>query len=162
MLIVHCSGNYLRNKPLTANQRMQSSRYSHTRKQDVDFQVTITEILIALVLFQVKHLIADFVLQTPYQLANKGRYGHPGGILHSGIQVGGTLAVLLWAGLLWLTIATVLVVEFLIHYHLDWAKEKLGQIFALDTSKAPYWWLFGVDQTLHQLTYVGILWWWFA
>ena len=72
-------------------------------------------ILVSLVLFQLKHLIADFFLQTPFQVSNKGRYGHPGGIVHAGIQVGLTLPIPLWAGLHWPDIASVLTVEFLIH-----------------------------------------------
>lgn len=32
-----------------------------------------------------KHFIVDFPLQAfPYQYQNKGTYGHPGGLLHSG------------------------------------------------------------------------------
>ncbi|HGG64652.1 MAG TPA: DUF3307 domain-containing protein [Rhodobacteraceae bacterium] len=60
-----------------------------------------------------KHLIADFVLQSPFLVTNKGQYGHPGGILHAGIQAGLTLPILAWAGLAWRAIIAVMVVEFL-------------------------------------------------
>ena len=40
---------------------------------------------------QFKHFIFDYVLQTPFQFRNKGTYGHPGGILHSGLQAIGTI-----------------------------------------------------------------------
>jgi hypothetical protein len=33
-----------------------------------------------------KHAVADFYLQTAYQYSNKGKYGHPGGIIHAGIH----------------------------------------------------------------------------
>ncbi len=35
-------------------------------------------ILLTLLAFQVKHLICDFVLQTRYQVDNKGWYGRDG------------------------------------------------------------------------------------
>lgn len=124
--------------------------------------MTVSDILFTLALFQIKHLIADFVLQSPFQVTNKGQYGHPGGILHAGIQVGLTLPILLWVGLGWPAIVSVMVVEFLVHYHLDWSKEFLSRRYALTTSMAAYWWLFGTDQALHQLTYIGIVWWWMA
>ena len=31
----------------------------------------------SLALFQTKHLICDYMLQTPFQYLNKGKYGHP-------------------------------------------------------------------------------------
>ena len=44
-----------------------------------------------LALLLIKHCLCDFVLQTPWQLAQKGTYGAPGGLVHSGIHVAGTL-----------------------------------------------------------------------
>jgi hypothetical protein len=44
-------------------------------------------VLAAVAVLLVKHAVADFYLQTPYQYLNKGIYGHPGGLLHSGIHV---------------------------------------------------------------------------
>ena len=43
--------------------------------------------LAAIAILMVKHTVADFFLQTPYQYCNKGTYGHPGGFLHAGIHV---------------------------------------------------------------------------
>ncbi|MCP4937199.1 MAG: hypothetical protein GY927_24075 [bacterium] len=37
--------------------------------------------------FFAKHFLGDFVLQNSYQLANKFRYGRPGGVLHAAIMV---------------------------------------------------------------------------
>ena len=45
-------------------------------------------------LLLVKHFVCDFVVQTPYQIMNKGRYGHPGGLLHAGIHAAATGLVL--------------------------------------------------------------------
>ena len=116
------------------------------------------EILLALALFQLKHLVGDFFLQTRYQLANKGTYGHPGGILHSGIQSILTQPILFWAGASPLTMAGVFVFEFVVHYHLDWAKEAIGRKLQLSPDKTGFWWALGIDQALHQLSYIAIIW----
>jgi hypothetical protein len=39
--------------------------------------------LAAVAVLMVKHAVADFYLQTPYQFLNKGKYGHPGGFIHA-------------------------------------------------------------------------------
>ena len=48
----------------------------------------IDGMLLGLAYLMAKHALADFFLQTKYQWANKGRYGHPGGLLHAAIHVG--------------------------------------------------------------------------
>src|SRR3970040_1352534 len=42
--------------------------------------------LAAVAVLMFKHAVADFYLQTSYQYLNKGKYGHPGGIIHAGIH----------------------------------------------------------------------------
>ena len=109
------------------------------------------------VLFEAKHFLCDFVLQTAYQYRNKGTYGHPGGFLHAGLHAAGSLpAVLIFAqsgGL----VAAILAAEFAIHYHVDWLKEQVNKRCGLTTSDAPYWMVFGADQLIHQMTYLAIL-----
>jgi hypothetical protein len=56
-------------------------------------------LLLLLFLFQIKHLLADFVLQTSWMVFDKGRYGHPAGIAHAGIHGLLSAPVLLVAGL---------------------------------------------------------------
>jgi hypothetical protein len=46
--------------------------------------VLLTLAAVAVLMF--KHAVADFYLQTAYQYLNKGKYGHPGGFIHAGIQ----------------------------------------------------------------------------
>lgn len=108
-----------------------------------------------LLLLQVKHFLFDFILQGPYQLKNKGTYGHPGGILHSGLHAVGT-------GLILLVLATppgmllaIVVGEFLVHYHIDWCKEQITRRSG-GAQNAFFWRMIGLDQFLHQLTYLAI------
>ena len=51
-------------------------------------------VLWTLLAFQVKHLLCDFVLQTKFQVANKGFYGRIGGLLHAGCHALFTVPVL--------------------------------------------------------------------
>lgn len=113
-------------------------------------------LLTVLIWLEIKHFIADYPLQTLYQLKNKGTYGHPGGILHSGIHVAGTaLAFLLVPPTLALG-AAILVGEFLVHYHVDWAKENIIRRMGYTATDRGFWWAIGVDQLIHHLTYVAI------
>jgi hypothetical protein len=106
-------------------------------------------------LLQVKHVIADFVLQSRYIIDNRRFYGHPGGLLHVAIHAAGSFLALLIAGLPTLAVTMVLLLcEAVVHYHVDWAKDNLVQRFHLTPKDAPFWWATGVDQGLHQLTYL--------
>ena len=111
--------------------------------------------LLFLTLLVVKHFLFDFVFQTPYQLANKGTYGHPGGLLHSGLHVAGTAAALAVVSAPAGLFAVILIGEFVVHYHVDWGKEQIMRRHGT-TGDAFFWRLTGLDQLLHQLTYVAI------
>lgn len=120
----------------------------------------MTEIQMVLALIMAltyKHFVADFLYQPPYQFMNKGTYGHWGGLVHSGQHVLLT-AVILWffpvsASLM----ATILIVEFLVHYHTDWAKMNLNKKMGWGaTTHNEFWILMGADQLIHSLTYVWI------
>ena len=104
-----------------------------------------------------KHFIFDFVLQTPYQYRNKGIYGHPGGILHSGLHAFGSIPALLVVPPSFVIGAAIVVVEFLIHYHVDWTKERIERRLGLTPANARYYFVLGADQLIHQLTYVAII-----
>ncbi len=115
-----------------------------------------------MIAFQLKHLICDFVCQPPFMFMNKGTYGHWGGIAHSLMHVIGTTLIGLVA-CFYLPITTIILllvcgVEFILHYHIDWAKMNLNKHFGWGaTTHSEFWVLLGVDQLLHQLTYIGIV-----
>nr|TFG52325.1 MAG: DUF3307 domain-containing protein [Hyphomicrobiales bacterium] len=114
--------------------------------------------LIALTLFQVKHFVADFVVQTEYQWRNKGTYGHPGGFVHAGIHAAGSLLAVWALGAPLGALILVVIADFTIHYHLDWCKERFNRQFKLSHVDALYWVSFGADQLLHQMTYLAFIW----
>lgn len=119
----------------------------------------VETVLVALVLLQVKHLVADFMLQTPKMIQEKGRYGRPGGLLHAAIHVIGSAAVVIWLAPGAGTIVLVLVAEFLVHYHIDWCKEMVNRQLDMSPTQARFWMAIGADQMLHQFTYIGMLAW---
>lgn len=110
-------------------------------------------------LFLFKHFICDFLLQTRYQWSNKGILFHPGGLLHAGITIAGTaIILLLWGYVDWTLLGILLVMEFAVHYLMDWAKVNINEYYSWGPLTGPYfWWLLGFDQLVHMLTYVVII-----
>lgn len=119
-------------------------------------QSAITGVFALLCLLQVKHFLADFVLQSPYILDNRKHYGHPGGLLHVAIHLAGSFIALLIVGSAASVIATLLVAEGLIHYHMDWAKDNFVASRGLTSKDRVYWYATGFDQGVHHLTYIGM------
>ena len=115
-------------------------------------------IVLLLAVFGCKHFIVDFLLQQKYQYANKGIYGHPGGLLHAGLHSAGTWLCLFWINPFWATIMGLF--DGIVHYHIDWAKTKINARYNwTPTTHDQFWWLLGLDQFLHWLTYVVIIGW---
>lgn len=125
-------------------------------------------ILIGFTYLLVKHFVCDFPvqIQTPWMFTNKGTYGHPGGFVHALIQSFATLPLLLWiassvsyypfpgANRVLLCFAA----ELLIHYHMDWFKMWWCAKKRYKPGSHPEFWLWlGLDQLVHGLTYVWIM-----
>ena len=114
-------------------------------------------VMVLFIGLELKHFIADYLGQTDLMMAGKSDLRHPGGYLHAGAHVLGTLVVMLLVmPPLWL-IAAILAAEFVIHYGLDYAKVSYSQGVSAATSPKKFWGLHGLDQLLHQLTYAAIL-----
>lgn len=118
--------------------------------------MTEIALLFLLAALQVKHFLGDYVLQNKYILAHRRIWGHPGGLLHAGIHVALTLPILAVAGVPAAVIGYIILGEFLFHYHLDWAKDSLNHARGWTPADTPFWWLVGLDQCLHQLSYLVI------
>lgn len=76
---------------------------------------------------------------------------------HAGIHVAASLPVLLFLGAGGPLLAALMLGEFVFHYHVDWAKDRLIRRDALLPAAKRFWNLTGLDQFLHQLTYVAIV-----
>lgn len=114
-------------------------------------------LLAALAYLAVKHWIADFVLQTDKQRREKGIYGAAGGLTHSGTHAALTAPVFAILSVPVAGAAAILLAEFVVHYHIDWAKEQAVHRYRWTTNDAAFWHAFGFDQLLHALTYLAIV-----
>lgn len=104
-----------------------------------------------------KHFVCDFLLQSDYQLEKKGIYGHPGGLTHASIHSLGTLPVFLILNTAPVRAVALVVAEWLIHYHCDWTKEQVLRHYRWTRNDRAYWNVFGLDQMVHYLSYLGIV-----
>lgn len=117
----------------------------------------IQMLLALMVVLMYKHFIADFLYQPPYQWKNKGTYGHWGGIVHSGQHAACTAILLPLFDVELSKIVLIVLVEFLVHYHMDWAKMNINKKYGWGaTTHNEFWILVGVDQLVHALTYIWI------
>jgi len=131
--------------------------------------LTPDQIVWAFAALFLKHFICDFPLQVPYHYRNKGTYGHIGGISHASIHAIGTfIALSAFADHPGgfelhgphIEIVTVAVFDLVVHYHVDYAKVQINRHFHWGpTTHEQFWWLLGLDQFLHAMTYVAMIWW---
>ena len=116
----------------------------------------MNETLILIGLLFTKHFVVDFPLQHRYQYSNKVTYGHPGGILHASLHGLGTMLCFWWYAPLacvWLGF-----IDAIIHYHIDWAKMRVNaRMNWKPITHEQFWWLLGLDQFLHAMTYIGLV-----
>jgi hypothetical protein len=117
------------------------------------------EILILLLLLQIKHCYADFYLQTYMQTVKKGVWMDPIGLSHTVDHIYSSLIVMLGFSLFVsinpISIIFVVAVESIIHYIVDFTKVKYG---CKDNTKPIFWTQFGLDQLVHEMTYLWMVW----
>ncbi|MEX0627208.1 MAG: DUF3307 domain-containing protein [Cucumibacter sp.] len=109
---------------------------------------------VLLVGFQLKHFIADYLLQPRWMVQGKGSFAALGGYAHAAIHAACSAIVLLVVSVPVGLILGLCAAEFVIHYFLDFAKIHYTSGIEERREPARYWGLFGFDQLLHQLTYV--------
>lgn len=109
-----------------------------------------------LVVMQVKHWLVDFVWQTAKQVQGKGIYGNFDGITHS-LEHALATALILSLMLLIIpvpfnvgTVFLMMILDFITHYHIDWAKMNWGN---RDIQNPLFWNHLGLDQMAHHLIY---------
>lgn len=111
-------------------------------------------LLVLLTLLQVKHFLADFVFQTNDHIKFKGVYGHYVGMQHSALHALLTSIVFLLLSFPILVIIVVGIIDFVLHYHVDYVKIKYG---TKNSNSKRFWNEFGLDQLAHQLTYILLI-----
>ncbi len=115
-------------------------------------------IFILVAIYQVKHFLADFLLQHNYML-KKIRPGWNFAFplaLHCAVHGALTLLIALYFNphLWWLAL-----VDFVIHFITDRIRSGphyLGRFN--DIHDSVFWWILGLDQMVHHLTHLLIIW----
>ncbi len=124
---------------------------------EFDEMTAMQAALFVFAILQIKHFVADFVLQTERMVAEKGTYGAKYGILHSLVQSAGTFLAFAWMHPV-LGVITAFV-DFLAHYHIDWLKMNINRWRKLTIQDYEFWVWLGADQLAHQLTYIALVGW---
>ena len=111
-----------------------------------------------LVIYQLKHFIADFPLQREYML-RKGIETWDFLLplsLHCGVHAFGSLMITLWfAPSLWY----LAILDFVVHFFVDRVKASPSYLGRFnDLSQASFWNILGLDQMAHHLTHIYIIW----
>lgn len=115
--------------------------------------ITISMLFLIL---QVKHLIVDWCWQPEYEWKNKGTYGHWGGVRHAGKNAIGTgICLAAFFPVSYALLAAL--ADFILHYHIDWAKMNVNQVKGWTPNDPQFWMLTGLDQFAHQVCYIGIV-----
>ncbi|NOZ32911.1 MAG: DUF3307 domain-containing protein [Alphaproteobacteria bacterium] len=110
-----------------------------------------------LVALQVKHFLADYVLQSGWMIAGKADPGHAGGYVHAAIHAGATALVLFSFGVDWRWVLAIAIAELAIHFTIDLIKARVSGDGLADTGARRFWAMHGADQLAHHLTYALLL-----
>ncbi|WP_223476688.1 DUF3307 domain-containing protein [Oricola indica] len=105
-----------------------------------------------------KHYLADFVMQPQWMLKAKGRLDAPGGYAHAAVHGVGSGIVLLACGVGIGITAIIMAAEFVVHFAIDYGKDRISARADVERNPRRYWQLHGLDQLAHQITYVVIAW----
>lgn len=142
----------------------------------------MTQIFLLLILFQFKHFLADFPLQTEYMLGKfRGTNWALPLMAHAGVHAAITLLICLAFGSPWAPLCSA--IDFIIHGSMDRIKASphmLGRFKPLGSDQFSwyastaklgdanskrailgnklFWWSLGLDQMVHHLTHYFIIW----
>lgn len=114
-------------------------------------------VLLLILLLELKHMFADFYLQTEKMLCGRCEYFHMGRAQHAAVHSVGSIIVLAIIGCpSWILIALA-ILEWVIHFHIDFWKGYHSHCKQLQPNQCQYWRAVGFDQFLHHATYVGMV-----
>jgi len=123
----------------------------------------MTDIQVFLILnlaFALKHLLADYIFQTPYMLPKSKLHDWVLPLaLHSAVHAGFTFMITLISIIaldlpethMWIP-----VFDFVIHFIIDRIKASPNLLNRFTMDNKYFWWSLGVDQTLHHITHIFI------
>jgi hypothetical protein len=115
------------------------------------------DLLFYFTLLLIKHTVVDLALQHYIVGQKKLQWLNPKAHWHYAQHGIGTMLVTFpLTGDLLLS-ALVSLLDYLIHWHVDWAKHHWIHRYGWTSADAGFWWAAAIDQTLHYLTYCAIV-----
>ncbi|WP_183727241.1 MULTISPECIES: DUF3307 domain-containing protein [unclassified Rhizobium] len=114
-------------------------------------------LLTTLIWLQLKHFVADYVLQPEWMISGKGNFRKPGAYVHAGIHAVATAPALLVSITDPMWVLAITSGEFLVHFLIDHIKAIYGHRRPHPINTRTFWMLHGADQLAHHLTYSAIL-----
>jgi Protein of unknown function (DUF3307) len=113
-------------------------------------------LIIGSVVFLIKHLLADFILQNRWMAYGKAQRRGWSLPMMAHISVHGMMTALILLpitpDLVWLA-----GIDMLAHFLIDKSKAMLSQFLKVDPDSTEFWWLMGLDQTLHHATHLTLV-----
>ena len=125
----------------------------------------LTSIFMLLVLFQLKHFLADYPLQTTYMLGKMQATGWIRPLAtHAAVHACITAIIVLWyfillgQPMLALIFAPLLAIaDFIIHFIVDRLKASPSLGGRFNPTQPYFWWALGADQMAHHLTHYAFI-----
>lgn len=116
----------------------------------------INTIFALIVVFQLKHYVCDYLLQTKYML---GKFKLKGWFLpllsHCSFHAVATLIIVKFFGGSNEVALYVAVFDLIAHFFMDWVKVENSR--DMSHSNPKYWYILGFDQMFHHLTHYVII-----
>ena len=113
--------------------------------------------LVLLSLLLIKHTIVDLALQHYIKGQKKLQWLNPLAHWHYAQHGIGTLIVTLPLTGDLLVAASVSLLDYLIHWHVDWVKHHWIARHGWSSVDSGFWWAAAIDQAFHYLTYCAIV-----
>lgn len=117
----------------------------------------IETLFILLVVFQVKHFLCDYPLQTEYVLGKMEPYFWEIPLAaHAGVHATATFIIALVFANPYIAALTA-VMDFVIHFTVDRIKASPNMGGKFKPDQKQFWWALGADQMVHHLTHYWII-----
>lgn len=119
----------------------------------------MNEIFILLIVFQIKHLIADFPLQNEYMLGKfkRGKDFILPLVAHAGVHFVFTFFIVFFFKFDIMLALTLALFDFCTHFIIDRIKASPDLLGRWNPSQKMFWNMIGVDQMCHHLVHYSII-----
>lgn len=118
----------------------------------------IEMIFVLLILFQVKHYVADYPLQNVYML---GKFKETGWVLplatHCSVHAVFTFLICSMFNVAVGVCILLALMDFAIHFTMDRIKASPKMLGRFKPDQKEFWWALGIDQMVHHLTHYLII-----